>query len=99
VVRWNAAAALADFPDDDFAGDVLAGALMDASEDPGVRRLAAWAIGRRRDQGAEWALRAAALDPDEVVSQAARHALEAINNPSGNRCDRCSGEGATGEMQ
>lgn len=96
VVRWNAAAALAEFPDNLFAGDLLAFTLIDGSEDPGVRRLASWAIGMRRDQTSEWALRSAAFDPDEVVSQAAQAAFEAINNPPAGEQRQRSFAGPTG---
>ncbi len=96
VVRWNAAAALAEFPDNLFAGDLLAFTLIDGLEDPGVRRLAAWAIGQRRDRTSEWALRSAAFDPDQVVSQAAQAAFAAINSPPAGEQRQRSFAGPTG---
>lgn len=80
VVRWNAAAALANFPAES-ASQALTAVLGDHSEDPNVRRMAAWALGKLDDRNAEWALRDAAFDSEPEVRQAAKDALQAQDRP------------------
>lgn len=78
LLRWNAAIALADIPDR-LAHQVLVDTLVDYADEPAVRRLAAWALGRRQDSSAAWALQAATFDFDLEVRQASLDALEAIH--------------------
>ncbi len=78
VLRWNAAIALADIPDH-LASQVLVDTLVNYADEPTVRRLAAWALGRRQDSSAAWALQAATFDFDLEVRQASLDALKAIH--------------------
>jgi hypothetical protein len=81
AVRWNAAAALANFPGDP-AADALIAVLADPAEESNVRRVAAWALGRLGVGDGERILRhAAASDPDPLVRQAAEEALRATTRP------------------
>ena len=80
VVRRNAAAALVNFPAGP-AASALAAVLGDHAEDPNVRRIAAWALGRLDDESAEWALRDAVSDPEPSVQQAAKDALQVKGRP------------------
>ena len=80
LLRWNAAIALADIPDR-LASQVLIDTLVDYGDEPAVRRLAAWALGRRKDNSAVWALQAASFDLNLEVRQASLDALEAIHRP------------------
>ena len=78
MLRWNAAIALADIPDR-LASQVLVDTLVNYGDEPAVRRLAAWALGRRQDSRVAWALQAATFDFDLDVRQASLDALKAIH--------------------
>ena len=80
AVRHTAVAALVNFPAGP-AANALAAVLGDHAEDPNVRRIAAWALGRLDDESAEWALRDAVSDPEPSVQQAAKDALQVKGRP------------------